>query len=114
QVGQRGHREPIGFDEEAGNADPAFGRVPRDRRHGGGLDRNEDAAVLEDVQRLGRIVAADDLQDDIEVADDVGEVGGGVVDDLVGAEGAYEGGVRGRCQRNDICTARLGHLHREM
>ena len=86
EVGKGGLAKPISLDEQPGHTDAALCRVIRDRQHSGGQGRNEDSAGLENFQSLGGVIAADHLQDDIDVGDDLSEICSGVINHLIGAK----------------------------
>jgi hypothetical protein len=74
----------------------------------------EQAAVADDRQRRAADVAADEIEDDVDLADRAGNVGRGVVDELVGAE-AQQLLVVDRARRpDDVRAARERDLDREV
>lgn len=69
QVGQRGHADFVGFDDDAGNANASLGRGYCDRSDARWLRGDQNPAWLQNPTGPGGVVAADDVKDHILVVD---------------------------------------------
>src|SRR5215510_9804929 len=89
EAGDRGHAGMVGLDEYRCEPDALLGRLCGQFR-AAAQQRDEYATGADAGKGALQTLAAEWVQDDIDVTDGFGDIGGAVVDDLVGAETAQE------------------------
>src|SRR5262249_6232213 len=83
KVGQRRHANLVCLDDDSGESYAALGGGVGETREARGLCGHEDPAGSENAEGPRGVVAPDDVEDDILVADGLGEVRALVIDRVV-------------------------------
>src|SRR5262245_44578234 len=89
EAGDRGHAAVVGLDEHEGRPSALGGGLLSQFR-AAAEQRDEHATGADTDQGVLEALAAERVKDDIDVPYGLGDIGGAVVDDLVGAEAADE------------------------
>src|SRR3954451_4365420 len=107
-------RGAVVLDEDAGGPAPAVLRLLDQRRVDAARHGDEQAALLHDLQRAPRVVAADQVDDEVDRLDGLLEADLPVVDGLVRADLAQEIVLARARRADDVRAARLRDLHGEV
>lgn len=105
---------PVGLDEEESRAYPRLARPVGREAVVQRQDRDQRAARTQGAQGAGAVVAADGVENDVDIAHRRREVLLRVVDELIGAQAAQEVMLGPPGGADHIRATGLGDLHREM